>query len=165
VTFVSEQTHAPQLPFETPTFNVVVSAGYQGRSIDDFVAALLAAGVTDVADVRLTPWSRKPGFSKAVMSARLATAGIGYRHYRELGNPKENRDAFSGDRIDQGLARFRELLDDEQAARALSELATAIPGKRVAVLCFEHDERACHRQVVLARLRTLLDEVMVESLP
>lgn len=165
MTSVPDQSHVPQLPFDGAASNVVVSAGYQGRSIDDFVAALLAAGVAEVADVRLTPWSRKPGFSKTAMSARLATAGIGYRHFRALGNPKENREAFSGERIEQGLARFREVLDAEQAVHALSELAAAISDKKVAVLCFEHDERACHRQVVLERLHTFLDDVTVEPLP
>jgi len=162
---VPEQTHLPQLPFDAPAANIVVSAGYQGRSIDDFVAALLAAGVTEVADVRLTPWSRNPGFSKTAMSTRLATAGIGYRHFRALGNPKYNRESFAGERIELGLARFRELLESEQAVQALTELASAVTGKKVAVLCFEHDERACHRQLVLERLQTFLDDVTVEPLP
>ncbi|MEU6365372.1 DUF488 family protein [Streptomyces sp. NPDC046931] len=39
-------------------------ARYEGRDIDSFVASLLDAQIDVVADVRLTPISRKPGFSK-----------------------------------------------------------------------------------------------------
>ncbi|MFE2500029.1 DUF488 family protein [Streptomyces scopuliridis] len=44
-----------------------------------------------VADVRLTPISRKPGFSKTRLPHALDEAGITYTHLRALGNPKDNR--------------------------------------------------------------------------
>jgi transcriptional regulator with XRE-family HTH domain len=47
------------------------STGYEGRTIDSFVTALIAAGVDAVADIRLTPISRKAGFSKSRLSAAL----------------------------------------------------------------------------------------------
>jgi hypothetical protein len=48
-----------QLPREvTAMTNGIVSVGYEGRTIDDFVTELQRAGVRTVADVRLNAISR-----------------------------------------------------------------------------------------------------------
>jgi transcriptional regulator with XRE-family HTH domain len=134
----------------------LVSAGYEGASIEDFIADLKARGVQQVADVRLTPLSRKPGFSKKRLAACLEEQGIEYRHLRGLGNPKDNRPPFYDGRIEEGKAVFRQLLEtSEQAGQDLAELVEAARGSRVAVLCFEADEQRCHRQVVLEAARSL----------
>ncbi|MFP5501631.1 MAG: DUF488 family protein, partial [Candidatus Sericytochromatia bacterium] len=54
----------------------VLTAGYEGEAIDDFVARLQAAGVERVIDTRHTTLSRKRGFSKTPLRERLATVGI-----------------------------------------------------------------------------------------
>ncbi|SEM69999.1 DUF488 domain-containing protein [Nonomuraea pusilla] len=56
-------------------------------------------------DVRLTPISRKRGFSKTALATALAAAGIACRHMRALGNPKWNRAGFSGSPAEPGTAR------------------------------------------------------------
>lgn len=128
------------------------SAGYEGRDIDSFVASLLDAQIGVVADVRLTPISRKPGFSKTHLGQALGEAGIDYTHLRGLGNPKDNRAPFRDGRIAEGRARFRNLLRSDSAQSDLDELAEHARQSRVAVLCFEKDEERCHRQVVLQTL-------------
>ncbi|MFI0243153.1 DUF488 family protein [Streptomyces sp. NPDC016845] len=129
------------------------SAGYEGRDIDSFVASLLTAQISMVADVRLTPISRKPGFSKTRLGHALDEAGIAYTHLRALGNPKDNRAPFWEGRISEGRARFRSLLRTDAARADLDVLAEHAAQARVAVLCFEKDEQRCHRQVVLETLR------------
>ncbi|SES32052.1 Uncharacterized conserved protein, DUF488 family [Streptomyces sp. yr375] len=126
----------------------IVSAGYEGRNIEQFVEQLLARNVRTVADVRLTPLSRKPGFSKTKLTGALAEAGIGYRHLRALGNPKENRPPFWEGRATEGRAVFRSLLDKDPAPQALDELFALAAKETVAVLCFEQDEDRCHRKVI-----------------
>ncbi|MET8626454.1 DUF488 family protein [Kitasatospora sp. NPDC004669] len=128
------------------------STGYEGRTIDSFVAALIEVGVDAVADVRLTPISRKPGFSKSRLSAALADADIAYLHLRSLGNPKDNRAPFWEGRIGEGLATFADVMAAEPARRELDDLVELAVERSVAVLCFEQDERRCHRQAVLAEL-------------
>ncbi len=137
--------------------NGLVSVGYEGRTIEEFVAALTAMGVGIVADVRLNAISRKAGFSKTRLREALAEAGIGYRHMRGLGNAKENRQPFWTGRIEEGRRVFREALRTPDAEASLQELADLAADHVVAVLCFEADAEACHRQVVI-------DEV-VESRP
>ncbi|OXS34003.1 DUF488 family protein, N3 subclade [Streptomyces sp. XY006] len=129
------------------------SAGYEGRDIDSFVASLLDSRIDVVADVRLTPISRKKGFSKTRLGQALAEAGIVYTHLRGLGNPKDNRAPFWDGRLDVGRARFRGLLRSDEAQSDLDRLAEQARQSRVAVLCFEKDESRCHRQVVLETVR------------
>jgi transcriptional regulator with XRE-family HTH domain len=129
--------------------NGIVSIGYEGRTIEDFVTTLVAHGVGTVADVRLNPISRKPGFSKTKLTNALAEAGIEYRHWKSLGNPKANREPFWTGRAAEGQAMFRGLLRNKQSDEALTELTQLAGNQVVAVLCFEEDQRNCHRQVVI----------------
>ncbi|MGZ3116820.1 DUF488 family protein, N3 subclade [Streptomyces sp. H62] len=137
----------------TPVPPGLWSAGYEGRDIDSFVASLLDSRIGVVADVRLTPISRKKGFSKTRLGEALAEAGIEYTHLRGLGNPKDNREPFWDGRVEVGRARFRGLLRSEEAQADLDRLAEHARASRVAVLCFEKDESRCHRQVVLETVR------------
>lgn len=101
----------------------IVSVGYEGRDIDGFVDELAAAGVDLVADVRLNPVSRKPGFSKTRLSEALAEVGIGYVHLRSLGNPTSNREPFRSGHVEYGRSVFRGLLAADEAAAALTYLS------------------------------------------
>ena len=127
----------------------IVSAGYEGRTIDEFITALEALGVQTVADVRLNATSRKAGFSKNRLRNALAAAGIDYRHMRELGNAKDNREPFWTGRVEEGRRVFRAALRTPAAEASLSELGDLAADHVVAVLCFEADPEHCHRQVVI----------------
>lgn len=133
----------------------LVGASYEGRTVEELVVDLVAAGVSRLVDVRLTPISRKRGLSKTALGAALAEAGIEYEHRRELGNPKTNRAGFSGSPRERERARaqFADLLRRSEATAALDALVRASRSERVAVLCFEADQGRCHRDVVLDEVR------------
>lgn len=126
----------------------LVSVGYEGRTVEDLVEVLVAQNVQVVADVRLTPLSRKPGLSKTKLSAALTEAGVEYVHLRPLGNPRENRAPFWSGAVVAGVRRFRELMQEPTSSACLDHLAELARTRRVAVLCFERDHDRCHRQVV-----------------
>jgi uncharacterized protein (DUF488 family) len=132
----------------------VTGAGYEGREIGDFVAELVDLGVTRLVDVRLTPISRKRGFSKTALGEALAGAGIAYEHHRELGNPKENRTGFAGSEQELSAAKreYARRLATPEAQAALTQLRECAERELVAVLCFEADQHRCHRDVVLGEL-------------
>ena len=71
----------------------IYTIGYEGVTQDAFIAALQAAGVELLADVRAVPRSRRPGFSKNVLAAGLKEAGIDYQGMKALGTPPEGREA------------------------------------------------------------------------
>src|SRR5690606_12292952 len=71
----------------------IFTIGYEGATMGEFVAALQAAGVERVIDVRAVANSRRPGFSTTPLKNALAEAGIGYVHLRALGTPAAGREA------------------------------------------------------------------------
>jgi uncharacterized protein (DUF488 family) len=126
----------------------LVSIGYEGRTSDELISALVDAEVDVVIDVRLNAISRKPGLSKSRLSASLRQVGIEYVHLRALGNPRDNREPFWSGRIADGVRRFRLFLSEPGPAAELTLLVELAESRRVAVLCFERDHDRCHRQVV-----------------
>lgn len=132
----------------------IVSAGYEGKSIEEVVEALVRMGVSTVADVRLNPISRKPGFSKNRLRDALAAVGIEYRHLRSLGNAKDNREPFWSGRVNEGRDAFRRAIQNPEAEQSLNDLAELAADQVVAVLCFEADQDACHRHVVIEEVTT-----------
>lgn len=129
----------------------LVSVGYEGRSVEELVASLLAEGVSTLVDVRLTPLSRKPGLSKKRLSQSLAQHGITYIHLPALGNPKDNREPFR-DGQPESRERFTELLNTEIGIEALTHVAELLDDQTVALLCFERSHEHCHRHLVAEQL-------------
>lgn len=138
---------APRMP---PTLFTI---GYEGADPDRLAAALTAAGVATVADVRAVALSRKRGFSKSALRDGLAERGLGYAHLRALGTPKAGREAArAGDAAAMRRIFCAEVLDvsgGPEALDALAELAGAAP---TCLLCFERDPAGCHRRILTERL-------------
>lgn len=128
----------------------VFTIGYEGATMDSFLAALGQAGVRQVIDVRQLPLSRRPGFSKAPLAAALKERGIGYVHLKALGTPKPGRDAAKkGDRATLATvyAGQLELPEAQAQAARMRELIAEMPS---ALLCFERDPAVCHRTLLIA---------------
>lgn len=79
------------------------TVGYEGTTLDAFIANLLANNINCILDVRAIAFSRKPGFSKAQLARRLDLAKIKYIHLTELGTPKPIREETE---IDSRLLDF-----------------------------------------------------------
>ena len=72
--------------------------GYEGVTPGALLAALHAARVEVLVDVRAIAASRRRGFAKTALRAALEDGGISYLHVPALGNPKDGREAaWSGD--------------------------------------------------------------------
>jgi uncharacterized protein (DUF488 family) len=132
--------------------------GYEGTDLAGFIQTLHQEGVTRLVDVRLNPISRKRGFSKTALATALADAGIGYEHMRALGNPKWNRAGFGGSASDLRAARltYAGQMTDDCARECIEQIAEMARQETVAIMCFEADERRCHRDVVLEAVRERL---------
>ena len=131
--------------------------GYEGATVPALLAALREGGVGVVADVRAVTSSRRPGFSKNKLAENLATADIAYVHLRGLGTPAEGRAAARAGRWDELRAIFGEHLETVAAQADLEHLAELVRGgRRVCLLCYEHDAAHCHRTLVADALQPLV---------
>ena len=122
--------------------------GYEAAGFATFLATLQDAGITMVLDVRDLPLSRRAGFSKRILAASLAAAGIGYVHLKSLGTPKEGR--LAARRGDYLLfwAIVEARLGTPEAERDLHQAADLARHQPTALLCFEADPAKCHRRRV-----------------
>ncbi len=127
----------------------IYTIGYEAVTMAEFVAALQAAGVRRVIDVRALPLSRRPGFSKTSLAAELRGQGIDYVHLKALGTPKRGRDAAKKGDVTTLRAVYDDQLELPEAqaqAAAMLELAAEMPS---ALLCYERDPAHCHRTLLL----------------
>lgn len=133
--------------------STIASVGYEGRSADELIEALVGAGVGTLVDVRENATSRKPGLSKRALAEHCRNRGIEYLHEPSLGNPRENRDDFRA-----GVATSRAAYEQHLNATgtdALRRVASLLRDRTVALLCFEADHSSCHRSIVADHLRRL----------
>ncbi|MDB5482238.1 MAG: hypothetical protein JWO83_3291 [Caulobacteraceae bacterium] len=130
----------------------LATIGYQSATLADVIGRLRSAGVRTVIDVRAIAASRRPGFSKTMLAASLAEAGIGYVHLRALGTPKAGREAARAGRIAEMRAIFEAHLEEPDAQTQLAEAADLAGERPAALLCFEADAGGCHRAVIAERL-------------
>ena len=84
------------------------------------------AGVKLLVDVRAVAASRRPGFSKTQLAAGLDERGIGYVHLRDLGTPKEGRDAARGGDFRRLKWIYDKQLATPQAREQLDELSALV---------------------------------------
>lgn len=138
----------------------LIGVGYEGLTISEYIQVLRELQVTTLVDVRLNAISRKPGFSKTRLKGYLADSGIQYLHYRELGNPKENRSGFwdapNTDSHAQSVNRFKDLiLCDDYKMILLNNLKSMSQHENVALLCYEKEPAKCHRTVLIEMIREM----------
>lgn len=125
----------------------LLTIGYEGRTLPQFVRTLEENGVTRLVDVRERPQSRKKGFSARGLFDSLQRAGITYESDPRLGNPIEIRDLWKTGELRKGRARYRALLRNGRGSR-VQFLVDLAKYDRVCILCYEGDAEACHRSVI-----------------
>lgn len=137
----------------------MIGLGYEGLTIKEFCAEVATLGVSMVVDVRLNALSRRPGFSKNGLRAALADMGVDYLHLPALGNPRDNRSGFRYPESAAGRdarERYGAIVLSPAGNRAIEELADLANVETLGFLCFERDQRVCHRQVVMDHLEARL---------
>lgn len=136
--------------------NQLATIGYEAATQDAVIERLKAAGVAVLIDVRAVPSSRRAGFSKTVLAASLAAAGIDYLHLRALGTPKPGREAARKGRIDEMHQIYEAHLAEPAAQLQLAQATELARERPAALLCYEADAGGCHRRIVADRIRAAL---------
>ncbi|WPP00557.1 DUF488 domain-containing protein [Pseudomonas sp. HR96] len=142
----------------------IYTAGYEGLSIETFIARLKQAGIDKVLDVREYPLSRKPGFSKKAFAACLAESGITYEHCPPLGCPKPIRNQYKIDGNWSLYAQnFRAYIRTQP--ELLLSLTTEAAKQRICMVCYEADARFCHRSLIAEAAQELDPTLKARHLP
>jgi uncharacterized protein (DUF488 family) len=127
--------------------------GYEKATPDTLVAALKDAGVKTLIDVRAVPASRRPGFSKNKLAARLEADGIAYVHLRDLGTPKAGRDAARSGQIEKMHGIFKKHMKKPEAQMALDQAIEIAKDSPSCLLCLERSHDDCHRGILAAMMQ------------
>lgn len=138
--------------------------GYEKAAPAAVMGELKRAKVDLLVDTRAVAASRRPGFSKRQLAATLDEAGIGYIHLQKLGTPAEGRQAARAGDTDTLWRIYDKHIEKPEPQQALDELVGLVKsGKRVALLCYCRDPKACHRSRIAVRLKKRV-RVTVEDL-
>lgn len=127
----------------------IFTIGYEGATVADVLAALRAAGVERVIDVRALPLSRRPGFSKSPLRAALAEAGIDYVHLKALGTPADGRAAARAGRHEDMARIYAGQLELPEAMMQAAQMLDLAAERPSALLCMEREPAQCHRTLLL----------------
>jgi uncharacterized protein (DUF488 family) len=134
----------------------LATIGYENDTQAGAIDKLKAAGVDIVLDVRAVASSRKAGFSKNILAASLAEAGIDYLHLQKLGTPKAGREAARAGRIEEMREIFEGHLAEPAAQVELAKAGEIASVRKAALLCYEADPARCHRSIVAQHLKETL---------
>jgi len=138
-------TEAPEL----------LTIGYEGLKIDDFVVRLKQFNVSRLIDIREIPLSRKPGFSKDKLIERLKKEKIEYLHIKELGSPSDMRNKLKSN-LD--YMNFFEEYDKylSQNIEIIEGVNQFISDGINCIMCFERFPDKCHRSVVASKIKEFI---------
>ena len=137
--------------------------GYETATQGAVIEALKRAGVQVLIDVRAVASSRRAGFSKTLLAASLAEAGIDYVHLRALGTPKPGRQAVRSGHPEVMHEIYEAHLAEPEAQLQLAECAEIVAERSAALLCYEADAAQCHRRIIADRLARRM-ELEIEDL-
>ena len=143
----------------------IFTIGFTQTSAADFFAALRAAGVVRVVDVRLNNTSQLASFSKRDDLAFFLRelAGIDYVHLPLLAPTQELLDAFKKQK--GSWADYEEAFLRLMRARAVEQAVPRDLLQRACLLCSERQPQCCHRRLVAEYLQSCWGDVEIVHLP
>lgn len=107
---------------------MIWTIGYSNRSLPEFLHELQSRGITQLVDVRSSPWSRYPVFNANQIASWADREGI---HYREEGTVLGGRAEID--------------LDHPDYIAALDRIIDTAGREPLALMCSEGDPAQCHR--------------------
>jgi uncharacterized protein (DUF488 family) len=140
--------------------------GYEKATPAAVMGELKRAKIDLLVDTRAVATSRRAGFSKRQIAASLDDAGIAYLHLQKLGTPADGRQAARSGDLDTLWRVYDRHIAKVEPQVELAELAGLIKsGKRIALLCYCRDPKACHRSRIVANLRKRMRVAVRDLIP
>ena len=133
-----------------PAVVTIFTIGHSTRPLDELVALLKPHHITQLADVRTVPRSRRhPHFSADALARSLPVAAIAYRHLPGLGGLRQPRpDSTNTAWRNEGFRGYADHMQTPAFDRALDELVAWATHAPTAIMCAEALWWRCHRQLI-----------------
>lgn len=127
---------------------IIYTVGHSSHKIEKFLDLLERNGVTAIADVRSSPFSRHtPQFNKDTLSAELKKRGIAYVFVgKELGARPDNPSCYEG-----GKVRYARLAKTTLFKAGIERVLSGAQKYRIALMCAEKEPLDCHRTLLVSR--------------
>ena len=130
------------------TISPIHTVGHSNRSAQDLIGLLRRAGITDVIDVRSTPYSRHvTQFNRENLKVTLNERDMQYLH---LGDSLGGRPGSARLYNENGRADYRMMALEksfQQGIEQVIEMAEA--GRRPILMCAEGNPLQCHRALLV----------------
>lgn len=128
----------------------IYTIGHSTRTLDAFLALLHAHQISQLADVRTVPKSRRhPHFAGEALAQTLPAAGIAYRHVAALGGlRKPRKDSRNTAWRHESFRGYADHMETPAFQRALDELIGWSGAQPTVVMCAEAVWWQCHRQLI-----------------
>jgi len=141
---------------------MVWTIGHSTRTLEEFVTLLQLHGIERIADVRRHAGSRKyPHFNAEPLAAALASHGIDYRPFADLGGRRKASPTSTNTVWRNASFRgYADYMATEEFRVALSRLVDAARERRTALLCSEAVWWRCHRSMIADALKATGIEVL-----
>lgn len=132
---------------EKTSKNQLMTIGYSAfKDINSFISELQKAKVTNLVDVRITPYSTyNKAFNSQSLEGSLLKFGIRYHHFQELGNlfhtlPEK----------DSAVKMYTELVQKvgHLISQRLMSLVENSSSSHVCIMCACSDHLECHRNII-----------------
>lgn len=127
---------------------MLFTVGHSTHSIEVFLDLLAKSGVTAIADVRSSPYSRfSPQFSREALKQSLRQANVAYTFLgKELGARSDNPACYRAGKVQYDL-----LAQQSAFADGVARVREGMARYSIALMCAEKDPIECHRALLVAR--------------
>lgn len=127
---------------------VIYTIGHSDLTLDVFIEHLQRHGITTLADVRSSPYSRlHPQFNRGTLKRAVQEGGIGYVYLgKELGARAEQPECYLN-----GKVQFTLLARQPIFLEGVNRVLKGLEKHRIALMCSEKDPLQCHRTILVAR--------------
>jgi len=134
--------------------NPVLTVGHSTHSIEIFLTLLTRHGVTALADVRSTPYSRtNPQFNRETLERHVKEHAINYVFLgAELGARSNDLTCY-----DHGRVQYARLAQTDLFRAGIDRVIRGANEFRIALMCAEKEPLDCHRTILVARALVDLD--------